>query len=85
MDARTKIRQFIVENFYLPDPDSFADDASLLDGGVVDSTGVLEVISFLERDFGLTVADHELVPENLDSIARIDAFVARKSSLASAA
>ena len=79
MEARAKIRQFIVENFYLPDPDSFADDASLLDSGVVDSTGVLEIISFLERTFGMAVADEDLVPENLDSIARIAAFVDRKS------
>ena len=54
------------------------DDASLMEQGIVDSTGVLELIGFLERTFGISVADTETVPENLDSIARIVAYVQRK-------
>lgn len=76
-DHRDRIRAFVTTNFYVPDP-SFADDASLLDAGIVDSTGVLEVISFLEAEFGLVVADEEMLPDNLDSVARIAAFVERK-------
>jgi acyl carrier protein len=75
---RTEIREFITTNFYIPDPKALRDDASLIDLGVVDSTGVLEVISFLESHFAMTVAEEETVPENLDSIQRIVAFVARK-------
>lgn len=75
---REEIREFITTNFYLPDPKALSDEASLIDLGVVDSTGVLEVISFLESRFGINVGEDETVPENLDSIARIVAFVARK-------
>jgi acyl carrier protein len=85
MDVKTAVREFIVSNFYLPDPANFADEASLLDSGLVDSTGVLEIISFLERTFDTAISDEELVPENLDSIARITAFVERKRQMSSAA
>ena len=73
-----KVRSFVTTNFYVPDKDALGDDASLLDQGIVDSTGVLEVVSFLESDFGITVEDAEVLPENLDSIAKIAAFVDRK-------
>lgn len=73
-----QVRQFILTNFYVPDANALQDDASLLDTGVIDSTGVLEVISFLEDTFSLTVEEEEMVPENLDSIGRISAFVQRK-------
>jgi acyl carrier protein len=75
-----QVRQFIITNFYVPDAASLKDDASLLDTGVIDSTGVLEVISFLEDTFEVTVEEEEMVPENLDSIGRIAAFVQRKRS-----
>ncbi|MCL2777951.1 MAG: acyl carrier protein [Polyangiaceae bacterium] len=72
------IRAFIASNFYVPDAHALADNASLLDQGIVDSTGVLEVTAFLESEFGIKVADDEIVPENLDTIANIVAFVRRK-------
>ena len=75
---RTEIREFIVSNFYIPDAKALRDDVSLIDLGVVDSTGVLEVIGYLESHFGIVVAEDETVPENLDSIQRLVAFVARK-------
>jgi acyl carrier protein len=53
-------------------------DASLLEEGILDSTGVLELVSFLEQHFGITVSDDELLPENLDSVAQIVAFVEKK-------
>jgi acyl carrier protein len=84
MDVKSTIRQFVTENFYLPDPAALDDNASLIDLGVVDSTGVLEVISFLEGTFELTVKEDETVPENLDSIARITAYVERKRLAAAA-
>lgn len=74
------VRGFITKNFYVADPGSLGDDDSLLDKGIVDSTGVLEVIGFLESDFGVSVDDAEILPENLDSIARIAAFVERKKA-----
>ena len=72
------VRSFIVRNFYVPDARALSDDASLLDQGIVDSTGVLEVTAFLESTFGIKVDDAEIVPENLDSIGSIVAFLERK-------
>ena len=81
MEVLPKVRSFVTTNFYVADPGALADDASLLDAGIVDSTGVLEVVQFLESDFGVKVEDHEIIPENVDSIARIAAFVKRKKGI----
>lgn len=78
MDTKQQVREFVTSNFYVAEPSSLADDASLLDQGIIDSTGVLEIISFLETSFGFAVEDAEMVPENLDSIDNIAAFVERK-------
>jgi acyl carrier protein len=78
MDIIERVRAFITTNFYTGDPASISDDTSLLEQGIVDSTGVLEVIAFLEIDLGVQVEDSEITPENLDSIGRIAAFVQRK-------
>ena len=77
-DVKEKVRQFIISNFYVADPAALNDDASLLDAGIVDSTGVLEVITFIESEFGITVDDAEMVPENLDAVNHITAFVQKK-------
>jgi acyl carrier protein len=76
-DTSEIVRAFVTSNFYVAGQE-LANDASLLDSGVVDSTGVLEIIGFVETTFGVTVEDHEILPENLDSIERITAFVQRK-------
>lgn len=75
---RDTVRQFIVTNFYVPDEQALADDTSLLDHGIVDSTGVLELMAFIEEKFSIKVDDAEIVPENLDTIRSILAFIARK-------
>jgi acyl carrier protein len=75
---RQKLRKFIETNFYVPEGEPLPDDVSLLDRGVIDSTGVLELISFLQAEWGIGVADEEMAPENLDTIARIEAYVKRK-------
>jgi acyl carrier protein len=82
MDNTQRVREFVRSNFLVSDDVALTDDASLLDLGIVDSTGVLEIIAFLERTFGLAVDDDEIVPENLDSIERIVAYVARKQPAA---
>jgi acyl carrier protein len=75
-----KIRQFITDNFlFREDRASLTDAESLLEAGVIDSTGVLELVAFLEREFGLAVDDAEIVPENLDSISRIVGYVKGKT------
>ena len=78
MDIRERVKNFITTNFYVPEASSLSDEESLLDKGIVDSTGILEVISFVESEFGIVVGENEIVAENLDSIRRIAAFVARK-------
>ena len=78
MKLQQQIRDFVTSNFYVADPKALEDRTSLLDQGIIDSTGVLEVIMFIESTFGVTVEDSEMLPENLDSIERIAGFVARK-------
>lgn len=78
MDTVTRVREFVTRNFFVSDAARLTDGASLLDLGVVDSTGVLEIIAFVESTYGLTVEDDEIVPANLDSIERIAAYVDRK-------
>jgi len=75
---KDRLRQFILANFWVPDAQAIKDGTSLLDCGVVDSTGILEVIGFLESEFGFKVLDEEIVPDNLDSVQRIAEYVARK-------
>lgn len=82
MDIEGRIRAFIGSNFYIPDMNQVSDETSLVEGGLVDSTGVLELITFLESDLGIDVEDADVVPENMDSIARIARYVARKQAAA---
>ncbi len=78
MTKEQQIRGYIVENFLLGEDDGFADSDSLLESGVVDSTGVLELVMFLETSFKIEVQDEDLVPENLDTIRDLASFVERK-------
>ena len=78
MTVREQVREFITTNFYVPDPNVIEDTTSFLDGGIIDSTGVLEVVTFIESEFGISVEDTEMLPENLDSVGNIVAFVERK-------
>ena len=77
-DVRAKIRGFVVENFLFGDENGVKDDTSFLDEGIIDSTGILETVSFLEEEFGITVEDEELVPENLGSIDNVVAYLEKK-------
>jgi acyl carrier protein len=80
-DISLAVRRFIAENFLFRDEaDAIAHDASLLDAGIIDSTGVLELVCFLETTFGIQVADEDMLPENLDSIRAISNYVGRKLS-----
>jgi acyl carrier protein len=77
-DIKTRVRAYITDNFLFGQDDDLKDEASLLSRGVLDSTGVLELVMFLEQTFGIGVEDDELVPENLDSLNAIAAYVNRK-------
>lgn len=83
---REKIREFLVENFLFGENDvDFVDDASLLRQGIIDSTGVLELVSFLEEEFELHVADEEIIPDYLDSVNKLVDFINRKQNNAACA
>ena len=80
------VREFLTDNFPLSgDATELDRDESLIGAGVIDSTGVLEVIGFVEDRYGVEIADEEVLPENLDSIASIGRFVAGKLGAADAA
>lgn len=74
-----QVRGFIFENFLFDaESDSLGNDDSFLDQGIIDSTGVLELVEWLEDTFAITVDDEELIPENLDSVNRLARFIASK-------
>jgi len=77
-EIREQIRSYIVENFLFGDDSGLDDSISFLESGMIDSTGILEVIGFLEENFSIKVKDDELLPENLDSIANLMSFLGRK-------
>lgn len=73
------IKEFIISNFLFGQEGSgIAADQSFLESGIIDSTGLLELVAFIEQKYGISVGDRELVPENLDSLNNISQFVARK-------
>jgi acyl carrier protein len=71
-------RTFVVDNFLFGKSDGLSDDTSFIAHRVIDSTGMLELIGFLGTEFGITLLDDEIVPENLDSIRQLTRFVERK-------
>ena len=76
-----KLREYIFDNFlFTEDENTLVNDDSFMEKGIIDSTGILEVIKFIEEDFGFTVKDEELIPENLDSINNLSAFIQRKKA-----
>lgn len=78
METIGKVRDFVVENFLFGEGKGLEKDTSFLEKGIIDSTGILELVGFLEETYDIKVADEELVPENLDSLANIDAYLRRK-------
>ena len=82
-DIIVDVRKFLRENFMLDDA-GIQDADSFMERHILDSTGFIELITFVEERFGLTVGDEEMLPENFDSLRNIQAFVARKQAAAGA-
>jgi acyl carrier protein len=80
MDNSVKVREFVVENFLFGDGEALKDDTSFMGEGIIDSTGILELVFFLEESFGFSVEDEELVPDNMDSLQNIVRYIDRKLS-----
>ena len=81
MSVEQQIRDYILENYLFTDDQSLLNNSdSFLEKGILDSTGILEVIYFIEEDFDVKVEDEEMIPENLDSVDRVVAFIGRKQA-----
>jgi acyl carrier protein len=81
VDVTSEVRSYIIDRFLFgQNGDKLANSDSFMEQRLVDSTGILEVVMFIEERYGISVVDEDLVPENLDSIERIAAFVARKQA-----
>lgn len=72
------IRTFVVENFLFGNDEGLTDEVSFMDQGIIDSTGILELIDYIESEFSISVEDHEMIPENLDSINNILKYLQKK-------
>jgi acyl carrier protein len=81
MNATDRIRTFIRETFFV---DQVNDRESFLETGLIDSTGMIELVAFVQQTFGIRVEDSELIPENLDSLSRLVEFIERKRATANA-
>jgi acyl carrier protein len=75
-----KIRAFVIENYLFGEEGKLGNDDSFMESGIIDSTGILELVRFLEATFAVKVADEDLIPDNLDSIHKIVAFLQAKLS-----
>jgi acyl carrier protein len=79
MSIENQIKAYILENFLFSDNGyELAEDASFLEEGIVDSTGVLELVMFVEETYDIAVEDEEIVPENFDSVGQLAAYISRK-------
>jgi acyl carrier protein len=79
MQHRQQIKQYILQNFlFSSDESAIGDQDSLVRGGILDSTGIYELIMFIEDEFKLTIAPEEMIPDNFDTLALMDSFISRK-------
>lgn len=80
MSVEDKVRNYILENYlFTEDQSELNSEDSFLEKGIIDSTGILEIIFFLEEEFGISVEDEEMLPENLDSVNNIVKYLSSKS------
>ncbi len=80
MSRAETVRKFLVENFLFGEEGKLQSETSFMESGIIDSTGILELVAFVEKQFGIKVENEEMVPENLDSLVAIEAYLARKSA-----
>ena len=80
MDVLETVRAYIVENFLFGDDSRISPDTDFIENGILDSTGVLELVGFLEEKFGIHVEDDEVVPDNMNSLEKISRYISKKTS-----
>ena len=78
MELKEDIREFIVDTFLFGEDGGLREDSSFLEEGIVDSTGIMQLVSFLQDQYQITIEDEELIPDNLDSIRKVIAFIETK-------
>lgn len=79
MQQRQRIKQYILKNFlFSNDESAIGDQDSLVRGGILDSTGIYELIMYIEEEFKFTIAPEEMIPDNFDTLEAMDAFIDRK-------
>ena len=84
-DIKGTIRQFIVENFLFGDTSlEFSDDDSLMESGILDSTGILELVEFLEQHYQIRIPNEEILPDNMDSLNNLERYVTEKMKVKAA-
>jgi len=80
MDIQAQLRDYIAQNLLFSDDGfGYSDDASFLEEGIVDSVGIMELVMFLEENFGISVDDEDLTPDNFDSVNKLAAYIKRMS------
>jgi acyl carrier protein len=84
-DVIAKVRSFLLDNFVMGGDTVIGDDTSFMESHILDSTGFIELISYIEEEFGVQVGDEEMLPENFDSLASIQRYLARKRAAPAAA
>ncbi|ACH38104.1 acyl carrier protein [Citrifermentans bemidjiense Bem] len=82
MSLQEDIRSFIVDNFLFGDAGTLNNDSSFIKEGIVDSTGILQLVAFIQEQYRVVVEDEELIPENLDSVSKVAAFIENKMKMA---
>ena len=80
MEYMDKVRTYIVNNFLFGNSEKLTNSTSLLEAGIIDSTGILEIVQFVEETFQIKVNDDELLPENLDTVEAISRYIERKKT-----
>lgn len=78
MSLQQDVRTFIVDNFLFGEDNGLKDDSSFLEEGIVDSTGIMQLVAFLQEQYRIAIEDEELIPDNLDSIRKVVAFIEGK-------
>lgn len=78
MDYINEIKEFVINNFMFGKGDSLEDDSDFFDKGIIDSTGTLELVSFIEENFNISVLDNELIKENLSSLTKVNEYIKNK-------
>jgi acyl carrier protein len=74
------IRKFVIDNYLFGEEGKLGNEDSFMETGIIDSTGILELVRFLESTYGIKVEDEELIPDNLDSVSKIVSFIQAKQS-----